>query len=401
MKFAYFGIPHIGGTYTVYRRLRDGLAGPGIEVRWLEAGPKAMKALTDPAWECERDYGAAVAVDTADEARQAAALADHIRQGNYHGVFINAMAGRVQTNLARYLPSSVLRVMIVHTISPATYRAAAAVRGYVHATVGVSPRIQRDLIKSFGFSPDRTFCIPNAVNLGNFREIARKKTTAPLKLLFLGRVDDAAKGVFWLPNILSKLGDISWRLTVAGDGPEFDELKRRCIGFGEQVNFAGRVELGRVPEIFAEHDIFLMPSRLEGFGLTLIEAMAAGCVPVASRIHGVTDFVVEDGATGLLFPVGDTRAAAAAIKTLYRDDELLQRMSTVGRRSVEQRFPIENMADEYARLIHAIAGSPPSIRKPLPMSRWKIPTGLRPGLHYYLPLPVKNWLRKWLERLHV
>lgn len=400
MKFAYFGIPHIGGTYAVYRQLRDVLTSHGIEVRWIGAGPKAMKAFTDPAWKHERDHGAAVAVDTEDEARQAKALADHIRHGNYHGVFINVLCDRVQTNLARYLPRSILRVMIVHNITPATYRGAAAIRGYVHASVGVSPRIQGDLRRFSRFPPDRTFCIPNSVNLKDFLGVERKETTAPFRLLFLGRVEDIAKGVFWLPEILSHLEGLPWQLTVAGDGPELDELKRRCDGFGVRVNFAGRVEPGRVPEIFAEHDIFLMPSRFEGLAMSLIEAMAAGCVPVASRIRGVTDFVVEDGATGLLFPVGDTRAAAAAIKTLCSGNGSLQRMSVASRRSAEQRFPIKNMADEYAKLIHTLADSPPSIRKPLPMSRWKIPIGLRPGLHYYVPPPLKNFLRKWRERLH-
>jgi len=74
-----------------------------------------------------------------------------------------------------------------------------------------------------------------------------------------------------------------------------------------------------VPAVLAEADIYVFPSRYEGFGLSLVEAMACGCVPVASAIHGVTDTIVDDGGTGRLFPIGDWQRAADCIVRLTAD----------------------------------------------------------------------------------
>ena len=62
-----------------------------------------------------------------------------------------------------------------------------------------------------------------------------------------------------------------------------------------------------------------MPSRFEGFGFSLIEAMAAGCVPIVSRIHGVTDWIVEDGKTGFVCGIDKPREFAERLIQLSKD----------------------------------------------------------------------------------
>src|SRR5690606_16312014 len=109
-----------------------------------------------------------------------------------------------------------------------------------------------------------------------------------------------------------------------------------------------------VPAVLAAHDVFLMPSRFEGLPVAALEAMATGCVPAASRIRGVTDFLIEDGATGLLFPVGDVAAAAGAVRRLATDRALLEACSAAGRRAVQERFDVGAMADAYAKVIRGV-----------------------------------------------
>ena len=119
MKFAYFGMPHIGGTYTVFKMLRAGLREHGIEVRWIGVGPGAPDL--DIEWRDEMDCGAMVDPEgRLDAEGQAAALVAEIRGGGYDGVFVNVLANQVQTNIARYLPCDVLRIMIVHNMTPGT-----------------------------------------------------------------------------------------------------------------------------------------------------------------------------------------------------------------------------------------------------------------------------------------
>jgi glycosyltransferase involved in cell wall biosynthesis len=398
VKFAYFVRPHLGGTYSAYQSLREGLAPHGIEVRWIGLGtpPASEAALSRQA----SSHGAFVSPYRAlSEREEAARLAEMLEQERFDGVFINVLAERIQMNIARYLPRHILRIMVVHNITPGTYAAAHAIRNNVHATVGVSERCRRDLVERYGFPREWTAAIPHAVDTAAFSHATR--TTGPtqgLRLLFLGRIEDASKGVFWLDDIMDHLPP-SIRLTVAGDGPDQPRLMNQLAPHGERVRFLGNVAAGDVPALAADHDVLVMPSRFEGFGFTIIEAMAAGCVPVASRIAGVTDTIIEDGISGLLFPVGDRREAARQIGMLASDPLLLRRLSRDARRRAAEHFGLETMAAGYLNLIEKLRRESPPINHPLPLDSWSTPRGMRPGLRTYLPSPVKNWLRVVRERL--
>lgn len=401
MKFAYFVTPHIGGTYTVYKSVRAGLAQHGVEVRWLGVGPGHQAVLDDPRWAGDRPDGTVVGADTSDEQAQAKALIACLEADGYDGVFVNAACNRVHSNVVRYLDTRHRRIMTVHTISVGSYAGARVLRDHVHATICVSPRIRDDLVTRHGFPADDTRVIPNALDLTPFAGLPQRKeanSREPLRLLSLGRVIDADKGVFWLPRIMDRLRDCPVHLTIAGDGPDRAELERRCAPLGDRVRFLGRIPPDRVPAVLAAHDVFLFPSRFEGLPLSLVEAMAAGCVPVASRIKGVTDFVVTDGADGLLFNLGDTSAAARHLRRLAEDRALLARLADAARQNVAGRFELGALARDYAAVVHKVMDAPRAIRAPLPIDAWSYPAGLRPGLRTYLPSGVKKWLRVWRER---
>jgi glycosyltransferase involved in cell wall biosynthesis len=149
----------------------------------------------------------------------------------------------------------------------------------------------------------------------------------------------------------------------------------------------------------ASHDVFLFASIYEGFGITLAEAMAAGCVPVASRIHGITDWLVDNGRSGLLFPIGDTRAAAVHLLQLDRDRGMLTQLAAQARSAALARFTEEAQGAAYHGLFREVIGSPRPIAAPLSLSEWSLPRGLRPAWWHRLPEPVKDALRMARERL--
>ena len=399
MKLAYFGTPHTGGTYTVYHALRVGLAPFGVAVTWIGVGPQAQAAFDSQQWAHEREHGVVIAGRIDDDRLQAEAFIYYLESSDFDGVFVNVLAGRVETNAIRYLAPAIKRVMIVHNITPGTYAAARAVRDHVHATIGVSPRIRNDLIKSHGFQDEYTHVIPNAIDLQSFNvPRVERQHDAPLRVLFLGRVVDTDKGVFWLPQIMSKLSPIAVQLTVVGEGPDMAELQKRCAAMADRFTFTGRIAPDEVPGMLAFHDAFIFPSRFEGLGLSLVEAMAAGCVPVATRLKNVTDFVVTDGRDGFLFPMGDMAAAAAAVERLALEPATLARMSLAAKQSVKGRFELANMAQAYKALIDAVMLQPRPLAQALPMHRWNYPEGLRRGLRSRLPAGVKNVLRRLRER---
>jgi glycosyltransferase involved in cell wall biosynthesis len=397
VRFAYLGFPHLGGTFTVYRHLRAGLTPAGIDIRWLGAGTAAHRALVDLRWTGEREHGRVVGKADDGERRLCAALACAIK-ADFDGVFVNVLTSRSEMGSVQYLPRDITRIMIVHNITPGTYAAARAIRDNVHAAVGVSPRISRDLIRKHGFSPERTFTILHGIDGPLPVAPLRSSYAGRLRLIYLGRIEDAAKGVFWLPKILASLPS-EIPLTIAGDGPDLAALRKRCARLADRITFLGEVDPGRVGGLLAEHDVLVMPSRFEGLGLTLIEAMATGCVPVATRISGVTDAVVTDGRDGVLFPLGNKQAAARAVASLAECPARLRTMSIAAQDAVRLRFNIAAMAEGYLRVIDAARSLPIKVAPPLDLNAGQFPSGMGPGLRRFLPVPVKNLLRTVRERI--
>ncbi len=400
MKLAYCGVPHFGGTYTVFRSLRAGLASHGIELRWLGTG--RPEVLAAPEFAADFAWGENIGgrAGPGGDAALARATASHLAATGYQGVIVNTLACRIQTNLARYLPQGCLRLLIAHGISEATYQASAAIRDHVHATVAVAPRVRTDLIRRFAFDPTRIVTIPNAVELAPYLAAPRAAPPpGPLRILSFGRIDEAAKGVFWLPRIMAALPPGLARLTIAGAGPDLARLQALAAPLADRISFLGRIPLGQEAALYAAHDVFLMPSRLEGFGQTIVEAMAAGCVPVVSRIRGVTDTIIAEGVDGCLFPMGDVAAAATELQALALNRARLQTMAAAARRNVVEPYGLARQAAAYAGLLQRLAAAPPPIARPLPLASWRYPPGLRPSLRSYLPGGLKNLLRVARERL--
>jgi glycosyltransferase involved in cell wall biosynthesis len=399
-KWAYMGIPHTGGTYSVFKNLREGLLPHGVELRWVAHGAECSRRLADGTFDAELQFGTVVAPEESEDNKQGAALVEFFERGDYEGVFVNALCGRVATNFVRYLDSSFPRIMIVHNITVATYAAARAVRDYVHATAGVSSRIAADLTEHKGFDRRWTVSIPNAIQMENFKITRRPDSCSLVRVLFLGRVEDRAKGCLLLPKVISHVQgsgvEVQWK--IAGDGPDLPELKRRCNGFSN-VKFLGRIPHEHVPQVLAEADIYIFPSRYEGFGISLVEAMAAGCVPVASAIRGVTDSIVEHGKTGYLFPIGDWRQAAEHVIQLAEEPAKLKEISTAAAESVQSRFSIETVAERYAGLMDKVLADPRPLKAALDIQRWRYPRGLQPGLRTFLPEGIKTRLRVFRESI--
>jgi glycosyltransferase involved in cell wall biosynthesis len=112
----------------------------------------------------------------------------------------------------------------------------------------------------------------------------------------------------------------------------------------------------------AEHDVFVLPTRVEGLPVALLEAMGCGLVPVVSNIPSGVPDVVADGVTGFLPEVGDVDGFAHAIARLAADRSLLERFSGEARRTVEQQFDIRARAKDYQSLYARYA----ELYRPLP-----------------------------------
>ncbi len=111
------------------------------------------------------------------------------------------------------------------------------------------------------------------------------------------------------------------RLLVVGDGSQLKLMEQQVKELGIpswKVEFTGRQPQDSLQSYYDRIDILLMPSRSEGFGLTAIEGMARGCVPVVSNVGGLPE-VVEDGVSGMLFSAGNQESFYEAFDKAFKD----------------------------------------------------------------------------------
>jgi N-acetyl-alpha-D-glucosaminyl L-malate synthase BshA len=127
------------------------------------------------------------------------------------------------------------------------------------------------------------------------------------------------------------------RLMLSGDGPDRSAAEHLAVrlGVAGRVHFLGKQD--NVNELLPLADLMLMPSEMESFGLAALEAMACGVPSIATRVGGVPE-LIEDGVNGLLFPVGDTEAMAAAAIALLGDEARLAAMAAAARKNASDRF---------------------------------------------------------------
>jgi len=135
------------------------------------------------------------------------------------------------------------------------------------------------------------------------------------------------KGIDGLIRITGLLPD-DIRLIIVGDGPEMASLKEQVKnqGLGKRVNFTGKIAKDDVFKRLTRSTVFALNSRYEGFPHTVLEAMAAGTVAVATDVGGNKE-VIKDGQNGLLVPVGDERGMADKITLLFQDEVLRNRLA--------------------------------------------------------------------------
>jgi mannosyltransferase len=138
--------------------------------------------------------------------------------------------------------------------------------------------------------------------------------------------------------------------------PFASELKQRidAAGLQSRIVITGELAIEEVQRWYKRLTIYAFTSRNEGFGLTLIEAMAVGAALVASRA-GAAERVVEDGVTGVLTPPGDADALVAALEPLLRDPEQAAAMGARARARVLEKFSLDAeanaIASVYRRLV--------------------------------------------------
>lgn len=220
----------------------------------------------------------------------------------------------------------------------------------------------REVLLAKGFTKPAPI-IPFGVNTETFKPSnAKRSQREPLTIGFVGRMLPG-KGLNVLAQALAEMKDDSWRVLLVGDGPEREGFTRTMSDHGllDRVEITGAIAYDEVPAYFHQIDLLVIPTETtarirEQFGRVIVEAMASG-VPVIGSTCGAIPEVIADA--GLVFPEGDAKALASAMRKMLQDPHLRERFAVAGRARVLENYTWEGVAEKTYALYESVlrAGS--------------------------------------------
>ncbi|MGA2349860.1 MAG: N-acetyl-alpha-D-glucosaminyl L-malate synthase BshA [Terracidiphilus sp.] len=228
----------------------------------------------------------------------------------------------------------------------------------------ISNYLREETIEHFGGTRPIEV-IPNFVNCDEYmpikdkdaRALARKRLAAPGEaiLMHLSNFRPVKRVVDVVKVFAQVARELPAQLVLVGDGPDRSaaEWLAHDLGIQTRVHFMGKQE--RVNELLPLADLIVMPSELESFGLAALEAMACKVPAIATRVGGVPE-LIDDGVTGLLYPVGEVDAMAAGAVSLLKDRDRLEAMRTAGRKTAQKRFCSSLVVPHYVRYYESVLG---------------------------------------------
>ncbi len=240
--------------------------------------------------------------------------------------------------LAQKSPEKIRLIGIAHSDEAYYYDTLQYFEPIIYKFLADSEEIRRKLV---AFLPQRKNDIifhPHPVDITpNLDRSYSLQSDVPIKIVYAGRLYNPQKRIFDLVTLVKILVDaeVNFLLTIYGDGPDEGELRlaMESLGFkaASHVNWGGLVSVETIKQVLQNTDIFVLVSEFEGMSLSMLEAMANGCMPVVTKVSGTHHFI-EHGNNGYLVDVGNISEMALLIKflDLHRDV-----MANMGQRSYE------------------------------------------------------------------
>lgn len=245
-------------------------------------------------------------------------------------------------------------IHILHNDTPDFYRVGAInakyVDGWIAPTKAVAERFNE---YTSGKYSSKVRVIPHGVEDAFETHSKNEK----LELIFVG-VHYEHKGVKILPPLIKKLlgQGLDFHFTIVGKGILTNFLKEELRDEEDKgiVTFTGVISGEDVYRLQAKADIFVYPTHIDSFGLVIAEAMMNGTVPVTTLLPGITDNIVENGASGFLLPYDDVNAFVDAIQCLINNPERLAQMKKAAKEKAQKCFSLRQMSENYLTYLNTL-----------------------------------------------
>lgn len=366
LRIAFGSVPKDSGTFTFYRNISPALKSHGITMYCVAVGREQSLLWDDSFADSECVLLARNTYNVKTQAREFVTWCCELQIDIVMGINSEAILSSIP-----HLPNSIRVVSRCANGFDHGYRITLSGEFRLQAIIAITPRLRDDLLNSYGANRDMMHLIPNGIDFAKFDEIEKKvvKPNKVLQLGFLGRLEHTQKGVLHIADLLKSLSklNVDYHLSIAGKGVDRERLEQSLVPWINEgrVTFLGSISRELVPKFLGKIDVYVFPSHFEGCPNSLLEAMMAGCVTVAWKIKGITDFLLQNKETGFLHDIGDYEEMAKDIKLLSENRVLLEEMSTAVRKDARARFDPKLVAQDYATVFKSVMAKSQSDIKPL------------------------------------
>lgn len=230
---------------------------------------------------------------------------------------------------------------------------------HTDAIVGVSEGVKSRLLE-LGFPAEKCMAIPNGVDFSKMTSVTTPPWLDRWPHVIMASRFARQKDHGTLIKAMGFLQDrnLPTRLSLAGLGKahlirQSGKLVQQA-GLADRVDFLGHVD--HLPQLLAQHQVFVLSTHYEGMPLALIEAMAMGCACIATDVVGVRE-VIDHGRTGLLVPEGDALALADAMALLLSSPAMAEKLGQAARQMVMDNFNLDTMNERYSLLLNHLASA--------------------------------------------
>jgi glycosyltransferase involved in cell wall biosynthesis len=341
-----------GGVERVIESLNDGLPARGFEVTvGLAKGARFHDANRyRAAYPSLRSIDLDATTGSREGRRRAIAGAlDRVRPDI---VLVSRLADALEVVARRKAGGDPMKVVFAIAVFESEYFVdLARFRPFIDGCV-TAGRLIADAAVSVGdFPAERVRSIPPGVRPP--RRFVEDRGAAPIRIGYVGRLDEPQKRVLDIPRILRRLADrgVPFSCTIAGDGPAEPELRQlvSALGLSDHVRFLGSLDLETLDDhVYPGLDVFLHCAAWEGYPGAPCEAMVHGDVLVVSRFASlVREGLFRDRVNVRTFPIGDWARAADLVAELDRDRDQWKSLSEAAKSEPAIRT-VSQTLDEWA-----------------------------------------------------
>lgn len=299
--------------------------------------------------------------------------------------------------LATERPNDVRVIGVGHGDSEDYYSLLSYYEPVIHQLIAVNRRMADHLLEIMPWRGNDIVTKSCPVDVPPALDRSYADAPTPLQLVYAGRITNHMKRVsslIPLVKALDKLG-VNFRLRVIGEGGYKRTLLDDVAGLEpdlrERISIEGQITPNQMMSVWASSDVTLLVSDSESTGLSLLEGMAAGCVPVSTRCNGPEE-CVQNEENGFLVHVDDMIGMAGCIQRLGLDRLMLQRMGKKAHETARDRYSYDHYVPWFLDVVEHVWDMPPRAWDPsrslmTPVEKGDRPRSLR-----------QKWLA-WLGRM--